>query len=136
MKKIFLLIVITLQCLACADDDRIITNRCIYKATFCNNVDVDLHLELYDKGAVVETHTIPAMGDITLTQRFIRFVYIDSLYGKWGEREFLWKGEALLPLHLAHQKAKLENICYLVYSFDFTREMYDAATPIVPPAEE
>ncbi len=130
MKKIFLLIVIALQCLACADDNKLVNNKYTYKATFCNNVDVDLHLELYDKGAVVETHTIPAMGDITLTQRFIRFVYIDSLYGKWGEREFLWKGEALLPLHLAHQKAKLENICYLVYSFDFTREMYDAATPI------
>ena len=130
MKKIFLLIVITLQCLACADDDRIITNRCIYKATFCNKVDVDLYLELYRKGYLAETHTIPAMGDITLTQSYIRFVYIDSLYGKWGEREFLWKGEALLPLHLAHQKAKLDDNYFLVYSFDFTPEMYDAATPI------
>ena len=136
MKKILLLIVISLQCLACADDDRIITNRCIYKATFCNNVDVDLHLELYSNGYLVETHTIPAIGDITLTKHFIYFVHIDSLYGEWGEREFLWKAEALLPLHLAHQNAKLEDICYLVYSFDFTREMYEAATPINPPAEE
>ena len=138
MRKILLLLVV-LQCLACADNMVFKDPKYIYKATYCNAVDADLHLALYNNGIVTQTYTIPALDNIilNLSRGFDPLILADSLYGIWGsKREFLWKDEALLELQLAQKKATLVNKYFLVYSFDFTREMYDAATPINTPAEE
>ena len=96
-------------------------------------------MTLYRGGQVFKEYTIPAKEEVISKNNKVvfdnsgdPFLVIDSLYGAWGgEREFLWREEARQTfLSTWRYRTYIKEKATSVYTFVFTRAMYDAATPI------
>ena len=136
MKKIFLLLIAIASFTACFDDsgDK---SKIIKIGTYANDVDKNLSLTLYRGGGVFKEYTIPA-NDKIVFEGGDPFILVDSLRGVWAdEREFMWGIEARQTfLSTWRYRTYIEERAISVYTFVFTKQMYDAATPINTPAEE
>ena len=145
MKRLFLTLIIVFGLMACHKDDAgcqykvpMVEGR-YYNATNCN---LNLIAYMVDNGEIVRTfaYAIPANDSITLIDNNTADLaikemlpYADSIYGVWGdERSFSWgRREIYLNIWQKRQVIKENNNLVRTY-FTFTREMYEAATPINP----
>lgn len=138
MRKILLLVVAIATLTGCFDSsggDPDIEDV----GTYVNDVDKELSLTLYKGGQIFREYTIPAKEEVISKNNKVvfdtsgdPFLVIDSLYGVWGgEREFLWREEARQTfLSTWRYRTYIKEQYISVYTFVFTRAMYDAATPI------
>ena len=117
-------------------------SKVFFTGTYINDIDKDLALTLYGHTTIqyVEKYTIPANDKLEINSdgNIEPFIYLDSLHCVWaGEREFWFRGEETLVFkyNWAYNR-QYENDWYFRYYYNFTREMYDTATPIDQPAEE
>ncbi|MBP3425136.1 MAG: hypothetical protein J6K81_00180 [Rikenellaceae bacterium] len=136
MKKLLLIVLAIVTFMACSDK-RIIDNIAHGQGIYLNGVDKTLDLTLYGKTTVqyVKEYTIAANDKLIMMSNFgysDPFITLDSIHGVWGnERDFWIKGEdaKIFKHNWANNRHSISE-SFFQYSFTFTREMYDAATPI------
>lgn len=137
MKRLFLILCTIALFISCENKEFVYYQETSI-ATYANDVDQELKLTLFREGVETEKYTIPAQDKMVLTITTIdQFLYIDSLHGVWGgEREFMWGKQQTQIFQSVWRYRTVIDDHVTAYSFVFTREMYEAATPINPPAEE